>query len=231
MRKYTLSAATRLNLPIVLVGVLCVLLLAAGARTGAPVLAIVLGAALFVAGAGATMLTLWRRARALDVSLYWYAAAAIAGFVLLLHAKQGWAFYAYAGLVFTGWMEAIGAAKGPTDAPALHGAIAWARRHAVFLSTFAALLLVFGAYWVAYYPAIMSPDSLSEWSQSLTLRLSDYSPAIYTLFVWIAGGLWRSPASVAAIQLIGSAAAWHSSWDCPSSAPLPSRSGTTSRTR
>ncbi len=207
IRKYALLAANRLDLAIVLLGVFCSLLLAMGARSAAPVLAAVLGLALLVAGAGVALLPLVRRAHAMDFSLYWHAAAAVAGFALLLHAQQGWAFYAYAGLVFFGWLEAVTLAQTRADAPGLRPALAWTRRNAVFLATFAALLLVFGAYWAAYYPAIMSPDSLSEWSQVMTMHLSDYSPAVYTLFVWISGGLWHSPASVAAAQLLASAAA------------------------
>ncbi len=182
-----------------------VLLSALGLSAALPPAAMALGAVLAIGGAafvwavrapGSALLLVGR-------TLYWHAAAIAVGLVLVLQARQGWAYYAYAGVVLTFWIEA--ASLQARDAPAASRSLAFARRNAVLLATLAAVLLIWGLYLAAYYPGIMSTDSINEWTQALSFKLSDYSPAIYTLFLWAAGTLWRAPAVAATVQLVVSA--------------------------
>lgn len=58
---------------------------------------------------------------------------------------------------------------------------------------------------VAYWPALMSPDSVHQWHQVVTGQFSDWHPAIHTLTNWLLTRIWLSPAAVALVQvLVGS---------------------------
>lgn len=139
------------------------------------------------------------------MTVAWYAVSAIAGFILLLGARSGLAYYAYVALLLAGWVEVTNLSLRGSGSPARFAA--WARRNAVLLATLAALVLAWAPFWLSYFPGIMSPDSLSEWSQAVTFRLSDYSPAVYTLFIWLTGAASGSPATVSGLQVLLSAAA------------------------
>ncbi|MDA8343907.1 MAG: DUF6020 family protein [Thermaerobacter sp.] len=188
-----------------MIGALFVVLLAVGTTPATPTLLTLIGAVIVVTASAALWLMKAFKATVTSAAfaLWWNAAAVIAGLLLLLHAQVAWAFYAYAGLVLTAWLEAVSQPQ-PSDAPS-EGVLSWIRRHSVFLATTAALLLVWATYWLGYYPGIMSPDSISEWTQALSFHLSDYSPAIYTLFIWLTIGLWHSPGGVSLLQVLISA--------------------------
>jgi len=62
--------------------------------------------------------------------------------------------------------------------------------------------VVWSMYWLAYYPALMSPDSIWQWKQMLTLELNNVHPALHTLSLWLITRLWLSPAAVALFQIM-----------------------------
>jgi hypothetical protein len=71
---------------------------------------------------------------------------------------------------------------------------------------FLALVLLSSAAWVvyllAYYPGVMSPDSIDQWHQAHTLRLADYHPAVHTLTIRLLTLAWDSPAAVSLFQIV-----------------------------
>ncbi len=62
-------------------------------------------------------------------------------------------------------------------------------------------LLVWMTYWLAYYPALMSPDSIWQWKQMLSLELNNVHPALHTLSIWLITRLWLHPAAIALFQI------------------------------
>jgi len=191
------SAAQRYYLPTIL---LFAALAAVAALSSLPALGLLFLAAVVVAVAAC------QRAPRLPAALTaaGYACSVVAGLFLLLHANHVVAVYLYAAMIVTGWL-AVTALPVPKDS-APSRAVAWLERNALWLATFGALLLAWLPYWLSYFPGIMSPDSLSEWSQALSMHLSDYSPAVYTLFMHFAGVVLGGPASVSLLQVGLSAA-------------------------
>jgi hypothetical protein len=63
-------------------------------------------------------------------------------------------------------------------------------------------LIVWTIYWLAFYPAIMTPDSVWQWEQVETLELNDVHPAFHTLTLWLATRPWTSPAAAAFLQVL-----------------------------
>ena len=182
------------------------LLSAVGAMSSSPAYV-----ALHIAAAVAAALAVSRLARTLGagpvhaLTVAWLSSSALASFILLLGAKNGLAYYLYTALLLVGWFAVATLPEDKASGP-IAGAGQWVRQRGVLIATFAALLLAWLPFWLSYFPGIMSPDSLSEWSQALSFHLSDYSPAIYTLFIWLTGTSLRSPGSVSLLQLILSAA-------------------------
>jgi hypothetical protein len=56
---------------------------------------------------------------------------------------------------------------------------------------------------LAFWPGIMSDDSVGEWRQLTTLHLLDYDCPLNTLTYWVITRLWLSPAAVAIAQIVG----------------------------
>jgi hypothetical protein len=67
-----------------------------------------------------------------------------------------------------------------------------------------------GLYLAIFWPALMSNDSLAQWSQMLTGRYTDMAPAFHTLTIWLVTRIWLSPAAVALAQVLalGLVVAW-----------------------
>lgn len=63
-------------------------------------------------------------------------------------------------------------------------------------------LIVWTIYWLSFYPAIMTPDSVWQWEQVETLKLNDVHPAFHTLTLWLATRPWTSPAAAAFLQVL-----------------------------
>lgn len=74
---------------------------------------------------------------------------------------------------------------------------AWAPYRYAFL-----LVLGWGIYFLAFYPGMMSADSLDQWQQMLTGQYIDHHPPFHTLTIWLLTRLYLSPATVAAAQLL-----------------------------
>jgi len=70
-----------------------------------------------------------------------------------------------------------------------------------WLPFFIAPFLIWSIYWLAFYPALMSPDAIWQWKQMTVMELNDVHPALHTLTIWLFTRLWFSPASVALFQI------------------------------
>ncbi|SDN35080.1 hypothetical protein SAMN04487897_102602 [Paenibacillus sp. yr247] len=57
-------------------------------------------------------------------------------------------------------------------------------------------------YWLSFYPATMSPDSIDQWNQTITGNFTGSHPIFHTFYIWIIKKIWGSPASVALVQII-----------------------------
>ncbi len=63
-------------------------------------------------------------------------------------------------------------------------------------------LLVFALYWLTFYPAIMTPDSIWQWKQAGTLELNGQHPPVHTLTIRLVTLLWADPAAPALFQIV-----------------------------
>jgi hypothetical protein len=68
-------------------------------------------------------------------------------------------------------------------------------------------VLIWGGYLAAFWPAILSDDSLDQWNQLLSLQLTAYQPPLHTLTNWLITRLWLSPTAVAIAQIVALALA------------------------
>jgi hypothetical protein len=64
------------------------------------------------------------------------------------------------------------------------------------------LLACWVVYWLAFWPALMSTDSLGQWAQMLAGQYDDAHPAFHTLTNWLLTRLWFSPGAPAAVQIV-----------------------------
>ncbi len=78
-----------------------------------------------------------------------------------------------------------------------------------FLPYFFVVSACFAVYWLAYYPALMTNDSMDHWAQATTLRFNDAHPVYYAFTLSLLLRLWHSPAilALASILLVSAAAA------------------------
>jgi hypothetical protein len=53
----------------------------------------------------------------------------------------------------------------------------------------------------AFWPGILSDDSLDQWSQLLTFHFTSYHPPVHTLTCWLVTRAWLSPAAVGLSQI------------------------------
>jgi hypothetical protein len=60
---------------------------------------------------------------------------------------------------------------------------------------------VWTVFLVAFWPALMSPDSHEQWAQMTSWRLNNFHPAWHTLTLWLVTRPWQSPAAVATVQI------------------------------
>ena len=63
-------------------------------------------------------------------------------------------------------------------------------------------LSIFLLYFLAFYPACMSPDSIKQWKEVQALSFHDWHPVGHTLFIWITTLLWNSPAAFSIVQMV-----------------------------
>ncbi len=62
--------------------------------------------------------------------------------------------------------------------------------------------LIFGSWWLAFYPAISTVDSDQSWSQAHMWLFQDWHPVFYTWTIAVLVRTWNSPAIVTATQLL-----------------------------
>jgi hypothetical protein len=62
------------------------------------------------------------------------------------------------------------------------------------------------AVWVfallAFWPGLMSPDSLDQWWELRKAEFHDAHPAIHTMLMWLVTRVWMSPAAIALAQIV-----------------------------
>jgi hypothetical protein len=63
-------------------------------------------------------------------------------------------------------------------------------------------LVVWLVYWLAFFPGLMSPDSIHQWKQLLQFQFDDWHPASHTLVIWLITRIWLSPAAMALAQIL-----------------------------
>ncbi len=81
-------------------------------------------------------------------------------------------------------------------------------RHRLFLlASFLYLCLIWGVLWAAFFPGLLSWDSLYQWGQAQTLHMDGIHPPFHTLMIWAVTRIWSSPAAVTACGVIGMAGA------------------------
>jgi hypothetical protein len=101
-------------------------------------------------------------------------------------------------------------------------AASYPRPYRIFV--YAALpFAVFCFYLLAFYPALMTEDSYREWDQIVTGKFNAIMPLAYTLFSWVAAGLWKSPAAPVLAQATALALAFGASMVALERAGAPRR--------
>lgn len=63
-------------------------------------------------------------------------------------------------------------------------------------------IIIWLLYWIAFYPAAMTPDSLNQWEQAHTYEFNDWHPVMYTWFIMVLVQIWDSPAIVSLVQIL-----------------------------
>jgi hypothetical protein len=72
----------------------------------------------------------------------------------------------------------------------------------VGISLYLLPLLVGLVYWLAFFPGVLTYDSVSQWDQLSKLQINDWHPAIHTILMWLLTRLWYSPAVVSLFQVL-----------------------------
>jgi hypothetical protein len=57
-------------------------------------------------------------------------------------------------------------------------------------------------YLLAFYPGVLSFDSVNQWDQLSQFSFSNWHPAYHTILMWLVTRMWYSPAAVALFQII-----------------------------
>lgn len=63
-------------------------------------------------------------------------------------------------------------------------------------------LAVWTVYLIAFFPGVMSRDSMDQWAQTETGMFNDWHPVMHTLFIMLLRHIWDSPAAVALAQIV-----------------------------
>jgi len=72
------------------------------------------------------------------------------------------------------------------------------------------MIFVWMTFLLTYWPGLMSPDSIMQWSEVQTGQFTDAHPAIHSMFIWLLSRVWNTPAIFAIfhILLLGLLTAW-----------------------
>jgi hypothetical protein len=57
-------------------------------------------------------------------------------------------------------------------------------------------------YWLAFFPGVMSFDSVSQWNQLTIFKIENSHPAINTILMWLLTRIWYSPAIISLFQVV-----------------------------
>ena len=77
------------------------------------------------------------------------------------------------------------------------------RRPVVIATIFGVTLFAWLALWLAaFFPGVMTPDSIDQWQQATSGEYSNHHPFLHTLTIALIRKLWNSPAAVALVQML-----------------------------
>lgn len=76
------------------------------------------------------------------------------------------------------------------------------RAYRTFIVTFIVLLAMQLVWWSAFFPAVMTSDSLSQWSQALSGNFDNASPYLHALTMRVLRVVWDSPGAFIALQIV-----------------------------
>src|SRR5262249_57688910 len=57
-------------------------------------------------------------------------------------------------------------------------------------------------YWLAFFPGVVSHDSIAQWREILEGRYDDWHPAFHTWTLWLLTRPWRSLGAVSLAQVM-----------------------------
>jgi hypothetical protein len=57
-------------------------------------------------------------------------------------------------------------------------------------------------YWLAFFPGVMTYDSVNQWDQLTTLKITNLHPAFHTILEWLLTRIWYSPAIISLFQVL-----------------------------
>ncbi|GIV64147.1 MAG: hypothetical protein KatS3mg045_1486 [Bellilinea sp.] len=72
----------------------------------------------------------------------------------------------------------------------------------MFLKYWLPIIFMWGIYLLAFYPGIMTSDSMDQWNQMLTGIYNDHHPAFHTFTNWLVTRIALTPTSVAIAQIL-----------------------------
>lgn len=78
----------------------------------------------------------------------------------------------------------------------------------VYLSVASFGTLILSIYLFAFWPGLISPDSISQWDQLSSFKFTDAHPAFHTLIYWLITRIYYSPASISIFQIISLVLIW-----------------------
>jgi hypothetical protein len=64
------------------------------------------------------------------------------------------------------------------------------------------MLAVWTVYLLTFWPGLMSPDSIMQWSEVQSGLFTDAHPAIHTMFIWLLSRLWDTPAVLVIFHIL-----------------------------
>lgn len=64
------------------------------------------------------------------------------------------------------------------------------------------MITVWLLWLLVFWPGLMSPDSIDQWSQSLSSVFNDWHPAIYAIIMRILNRIWETPAVIGLLQIL-----------------------------
>ncbi|MYL51841.1 hypothetical protein GLW08_00665 [Pontibacillus yanchengensis] len=77
-----------------------------------------------------------------------------------------------------------------------------------FLVYFVIPFLAWLVYFIAFFPATMTPDSLSQWGQAHSYDWSNWHPLVHTWLLTVLVQIWDSPGVLALFQVFMMALVW-----------------------